>query len=295
MFFVAFFIMAVFLMYVFVPKGFVLYEGMRFPVWSFKMKRYPQNGLMPEKHSFGKHKRQYLIHYRPRTNGKNQNQVVVYIHGGGWQFGTPEMFRPNAQVLDEMGYHSFFLSHRRIPKHNIRSMKEDVANAMSMVRDIMSVEGISQKKVILGGVSSGANLAALFYFDKKIKYAAGFREEHFAGLFLMAPPLNLYGMWHSPTLLWLTGRRKSRLFQEASPINFLQKKEDIATLIVHPEKDGMVPLSSTESFVEKAKELGFVNIEFHVLSKMTHMDAASWCFKDHPSHVIVKDWLEKIQ
>ncbi len=146
MIFLALIIVFVFLLYVFVPKGFVLYEGMRFPAWSFKMKRFPGNGLIPEKHAFGDHNRQYLIHYRPQLGKVVQEQVVVYIHGGGWQFGNPEMFRPNAQVLEEMGYHSFFLSHRRIPLHNIRSMKEDVAGAMNKVWEIMTIEGISQKK-----------------------------------------------------------------------------------------------------------------------------------------------------
>ncbi|MEO1261968.1 MAG: alpha/beta hydrolase [Bacteroidota bacterium] len=287
-------IISVFLLYVFVPKGFVLYEGMRFPAWTFKMKQYPSNGLRPDKHVYGYHERQYLIHYRPQEGNGNKKQVVVYIHGGGWQFGNPEMFRPNAQILNTMGYHSFFLSHRRIPKHNILSMKADIAKGMGKVKEIMQGEGIAGKQVILGGVSSGANLAALFYFDRTMLESAGYSIEHIAGLFLMAPPLNLKGMWPSPTLRWLAGKRSGDLFEKANPISYLNDKEEVPTLIVAPEKDGMVPLKSTKIFVEKAKEVGFENLEFHILESMTHMDAASWCFTEHPSHEIVVKWLKQI-
>lgn len=283
------------LLYFLVPKGYVVYEGLRFPAWSYRMKKYPQNELVPNRHEYGGHQRQYLIHYKPKSTGNENNRhIVVYIHGGGWQFGNPEMFRPNAQLLEEMGYHSFFLSHRRIPKYNIDHQKEDVSKGMCKVLEIMDKEGLSNKKIILGGVSSGANLAALFYFDKVQCDLAGYRKEHFAGLFLMAPPLNLHGMWPSPTLYWLAGRRNGELFKKASPINYLNKVESVPMLVVHPEKDGMVPLRSTIAFIEKTKELGFENLEFRILEEMTHMDAASWCFEEHPSHEIVVKWLKSI-
>ncbi len=254
---------------------------------------FPKNGLEPEKHNFGQHKRQYLVHYRPKGANTQNSHVVIYIHGGGWQFGNPEMFRPNAQLLEQLGFHSFFLSHRRIPTHNIRHMMEDVASGVKQVIEVMGAEGIGHKRIILGGVSSGANLAALLYYDSNLLIENGIARTVFSGLFLMAPPLNLNAMWNSPTLMLLAGKRSSKMFAEASPIFHIEKKEDIQTLIVHPEKDGMVSLKSTETFIEKADEIGIDNIEYHVLPNMTHMDAASWCFEGHPSKVIVLEWLGK--
>ncbi len=274
-----------------VPKGMPLYEGMRFPIWSFKMKMFPKKGLLPEKHSFGDHKRQYLIHYRPQIEETVQEHIVIYIHGGGWQFGNPEMFRPNAQLLNKLGYHSFFFSHRRIPMYNIRHMKEDVAMAMNEVSRIMKKEGIGSHRIILGGVSSGANLAALLYYDPKLLLKTGISKASFSGLFLLAPPLNLHDMWHSPTLKLLAGRKNGELFKEASPIDFIEEKEKIKTLILHPDKDGLVPFESTSIFYQRTQEMGIENIEFHVLENMTHMDAASWCFEGHPSKKIVMEWL----
>jgi len=281
-------------LYFFLPMGYPLYEGLRFPIWTFKMKMFPQNGLKPEKHTFGKHPRQYLVHYRPKMAKPETGHVVIYIHGGGWQFGNPEMFRPNAQLLEGLGFHSFFLSHRRVPKYNIRDMKVDVGLGMARVVEVMKKEGIGQHKIILGGVSSGANLAALYYFDRSYQNGMGLPRSLFSGLFLMAPPLNLEGMWTSPTLAWVAGSRKGEMFREASPIHFIEPEETIPTLIVHPEKDGMVPLRSVVAFYEKAQSMDYQNLEFRVLPDMMHLDAASWCFAGHPSQKIVLDWLGKV-
>ena len=290
----AFLILLYFLLYVFVPKGFALYDGLRFPGWTYRMRTFPhRDKRVPDRYVYGGHNRQYLIHYRPRSERDTRDQVVVYVHGGGWQFGNPEMFRPNAQLLDSMGFHSFFISHRRLPLYNIRHIREDMVAGMRQVREVMERMGISQKKIILGGVSSGANLCALFYLDKKMWEEAGYENGTIAGLMLLAPPLNLDGMWQSPTLWWLAGRRDGERFEQANPIRYLNEKTDLPILLVHPEKDGMVPLKSTLVFVEKARELGFPNLEFHVLPGMTHLDAASWCFKDHACHPIVAEWLQR--
>ncbi len=291
MVFLLYFILIYIALYFLVPKGFFLYEGLRFPIWSFKMKMFPKNGLEPEKHHFGRHKRQYLIHYRPRQEATQNGHVFIYIHGGGWQFGKPEMFRPNAQLLDQLGFHSFFISHRRIPAHNVRHMVEDVALGVRNVIEVMKAEGIAHKGIILGGVSSGANLAALLYYDERLLSEKGISRTVFSGLLLMAPPLNLEAMWRSPTLRFFAGKRDGEMFKDASPINHLTGGEDIPTLIVHPEKDGMVSLKSTKTFIEKTSEMQVGNIEFHVLPGMTHMDAASWCFEGHPSQAIVLEWM----
>lgn len=287
-------IITVFLLYHLVPKGYVLYECLRFPAWTYRMRRFKATELQAEKHTFGQHARQYLVHYRP--NGKQQlkEQVVVYVHGGGWQFGKPEIFRPNAQLLDQMGYHSFFLSHRRLPRHNIEDMKADIAAGMKKVTELMKAEKIASKKIILGGVSSGSNLAALFYFDRSMWSAAELDAQRFAGLMLLAAPLDLSKMWPSPTLKWLAGSRKEEMFRKASPVNFVNQREELPILMVHPEKDGMVPLRSTEHFLIKAREYKFEKLEYHVLPSMSHMDAASWCFREHPCHHLVVRWLDKL-
>ncbi|HFA50918.1 MAG TPA: alpha/beta hydrolase [Bacteroidetes bacterium] len=290
---------AVFLTYVLllfiVPKKIFLYEGLRLPIWYFNMKKHKRGDYIQAKHRYGGHSRQYLLHCKPPNGKASKKHVIVFFHGGGWQFGRPEMFRANATLLTGMGYHLFLPSHRRIPFFDIRKQKEDVANAMKKIVEIMAAEGVSEKKILLGGVSSGANLAALLNYDRRLLKSVGLNRELFAGLYFMAAPLNLDGMWHSPPLLMLTGRRGSEKFREASPINFLQENEAKPTLLVHPEKDGMVALEGTLVFHEKIKSLGGQNIEFKILKNMTHLDAASWAFEGHPSNDILLGWIKAFE
>ena len=278
-----------------VPRGFPLYEGIRLPLWAFRMETQPRTNVIKKKIKYGKHFRQYLLFYQPINGETTKKHVVIYIHGGGWQFGRPEMFRPNAQKLVEQGYCVFMPTHRRIPFFNIVHMREDLAEFMKKIKEVMEEEGLSGKKILLGGMSSGANLAGLLTFDQRIFSQAGWQKNQLAGAFLLGPPINLRGMWKSPPLYVLAGKRSAETFRLANPIDHLQKDEELPILILHPEKDGLVEYQSVVDFCRKTERLGFKNLEFHTLPGMAHMDAASWCFDDHPSQKIVLGWLEKME
>jgi len=276
-----------------IPKGIVIYDFLRLPLWVFRMETQPKKKVKINKVKYGKHFRQYLLHYRPQKD--DRNHVVIYIHGGGWQFGRPEMFRPNAQKLVEKGYHVFMPTHRRIPVFDISHIRPDLVSGIKKILEIMEEEGISHKKVLLGGMSSGANLAGLLTFDHSLLAQAGFNRNRLAGSFLLGPPINLSGMWKSPPLYVLAGKRSGEKFRQANPIAHLMENDDLPILILHPEKDGLVEFKSVCEFCEKAEQLGFKNLEFRTLPNMIHMDAASWCFDDHPSQAIVLGWLEKME
>ena len=285
---------AYWLMYWLVPKGVFLYEGLRLPPWAFRMETYPAGDYRKEKYSYGKHFRQYILYFQPKKAGTTKNHVIIYFHGGGWQFGRPEMFRANAQTLTKLGYHVFMPSHRRIPFFDIEDLREDTLSALLKIIEIMRAEGLEDKKIILGGISSGGNLAALLAFDRSILKKAGLSQDIFSALFLLGSPLNLNGMWKSPPLRMLAGKRNGKVFKKASPIFHLQARESLPTLILHGEKDGLVEYASTVSFYEKMKQEGAKDVWFETLPEGNHLDSASWCFENHPSHKILLDWLEEM-
>lgn len=287
------FILIYCLLLLIVPRGFFIYEVLRLPLWVFRMESQPKKKVHKVKVKYGKHHRQYLLHYRPKNDEKSH--VVIYIHGGGWQFGRPEMFRPNAQTLVEKGYHVFMPTHRRIPVFDITHIREDLVTGLQKIYNIMEEEGLSGKKVLLGGMSSGANLAGLITFDRRLMEDAGWERSRLAGSFLLGPPLNLNGMWNSPPLYVLAGKRSGTKFPLANPIQHLRKNDELPILILHPEKDGLVEYKSVLDFCAKAKAMGYENLEFHTLPGMIHMDAASWCFEEHPSRTIVLNWIEKME
>lgn len=289
------FLLGYLLLYFLVPKGIPLHEFVKLPVWVFKMETFPRIDLEKIKYKYGDHFRQYLNYYPALKGSPEKQHVVVYFHGGGWQFGRPGMFRPNAQILIERGYHVFMPSHRRIPFFNILKQREDAARAIKKVREIMEAEGIADKKILLGGMSSGSNLAGLLAFDGSLLASVGLSNHELGGIFLLGPPINLGGMWHSPPLWILAGSRSSERFRLANPIEHLEENDPRQILLLHPDKDGLVEYKSVQAFYEKTQELGFENVEFHTLENMTHLDAASWCFDNHPSKQIVIGWMEKVE
>ena len=276
------------------PKGVILYEATRWLPWAIRMKRFPVGPHRETRFAYGQHQRQYILRVQPESDNSQPNPVIVYIHGGGWQFGTPEMFRPNALALMEAGFSVFMLSHRRIPVFGITELREDLVNGLLKIREVMEKEGSGNRKIILGGVSSGGNLAALLAFDPVLRTAAGWKKDLPAGIFLIAAPLNLRGMWHSPPLWFLAGKRNGAQFRLANPIDHLETCENIPTLIIHGTHDGLVKYRSVQDFYEKMKATGAAETEFVTLDRGTHLDAASWCFPDHRSNKTLMNWLAKI-
>ncbi|MCB0522149.1 MAG: alpha/beta hydrolase [Lewinellaceae bacterium] len=282
------------LWYFLVPKGTFLYEGIRLLEWYWRLMAFPSGDFETQKIHYGPHRRQYLLFYKPKVDG-NKRHVILYFHGGGWQFGKPEAFRPNAKVLLERGYYVFMPSHRRVPMHNITHMRHDVAAITARVLEIMGQEGLSAKKIIMGGISSGGNLAALKIFDFTLLQQSGIDRSRFAAVFFLGAPLNLHGMWHSPPLLFLVGKRSGEKFRLANPYDHLQPNEKLPIFIMHGTKDGLVEYRSVLAFYEKLKALGAEDVRLETLHDGVHLDPASWCYEWHPAHRLMLDWLEQIE
>jgi acetyl esterase/lipase len=277
------------------PKGIPLYEGLRLPLYLFRLKLHSKADHLPVKHRFGRHFRQYLLHYPPAPGTPEKKAVFIYYHGSGWQFSKPEMFRPNAQVLTARGYHVFMPSHRRIPFSRIPELRDDTLSAILKVQEILWEQGLPDKKIILAGNSSGGNLSALMAFDRSLLASAGLSQAIFQGVALLGSPLDLNKIWPSPPLLMLAGFRQGNLFTAANPVAHLQPGEHLPTLILHGEKDGVVECRNAVSFFEKMRELGASNLQFETLPGGTHLDSASWGFDGHPSQAILFGWLERIE
>jgi hypothetical protein len=56
--------------------------------------------------------------------------VVVYLHGGGWAFGSPTSFRKLGMQFAEAGYLTIILDYRLAPEHPFPAALEDVAFAI---------------------------------------------------------------------------------------------------------------------------------------------------------------------
>lgn len=282
------------LLYLLVPAGNFLYEGLRLPFWLLRVRRLAVPNAAPRKIKYGSHFRQYFLHFSPSENVERQH-VVIYIHGSGWQYGRPEMFKANGQWLSAKGHHAFFLSHRRIPQCGIRQLREDTGLAIQAVLVEMEKLGLAGKKILLCGNSAGGHLAALAMLDRSLLAQSGLSPDIFSALALFAAPLDLSVMWPSPPLLMLTKMRRQAEFGLANPISHLEAALDVPVLLIHGNNDGICEYENTVVFHEKLVALGSKDVQFETLEHAMHLDAASWCFPWHPSYAIFGEWLERIE
>jgi acetyl esterase/lipase len=120
----------------------------------------------------GGHERQVLDVYAPQ--GAKGAPVLFWIHGGGWQTGD----KANVDVkpdyfVKQHGMLFVSINYRLWPKVEMEALIGDVAKAFRWVQEHISEYGGDPARVIVGGHSAGAQLAAIICTDEKYLKAEG--------------------------------------------------------------------------------------------------------------------------
>jgi acetyl esterase len=92
--------------------------------------------------------------------GAGPHPVVIYLHGGGWAFGSPASFRKLGMQFAEAGYLTIILDYRLAPEHPFPAALEDSIFAIGWAADNARRWNGDGRWIAIGGDSSGANLAA---------------------------------------------------------------------------------------------------------------------------------------
>src|SRR6476661_6051952 len=85
--------------------------------------------------------------------------VAIYLHGGGWAFGSPVSFRKLGMQFAEAGYLTIVLDYRLAPEHPFPAALEDTAFAIGWATENARRWNGDGRRIALGGDSAGANLA----------------------------------------------------------------------------------------------------------------------------------------
>src|SRR3954467_15824073 len=91
--------------------------------------------------------------------GAGPYPVVIYLHGGGWAFGSPASFRKLGMQFAEAGYLTIILDYRLAPEHPFPAALDDTAFAVEWAADNARRWNGDGRRIAIGGDSSGANLA----------------------------------------------------------------------------------------------------------------------------------------
>lgn len=109
--------------------------------------------------------RQMLDIYAPE--GAKNLPVMFWIHGGGWQTGDkgdvalkPKLFTGQSFVFVSTNY-------RLLPGVDMDTLIRDVARSIGWVHQNIAAHGGDPKRILVGGHSAGAQLAAILCTDER--------------------------------------------------------------------------------------------------------------------------------
>jgi len=111
------------------------------------------------------HTRHVLDVYAPA--GAKDLPVVFWIHGGGWQTGDKANVQEKPRYFMEKSFVFVSINHRLLPEVVMEDLVGDVAKAFAWVRHHIAEYGGDPSRVLVGGHSSGAQLAALLCTDDR--------------------------------------------------------------------------------------------------------------------------------
>ena len=273
-------------------RGTLWHEVNHLPVYWSKLVRNKMPPFEALKFQFGENSMQYGIYLKPL---KPITKIILYFHGGAWMVGRPEMYRFSITHFLEQGYAVFLPTHRRVPRHSFKDIRQDVNLATLAVFDLLRKEELSNLPIILGGISSGGHLAASLFFDQGELKEMGFDQHPFAGLMTFAAPLDLSKMKWTPVLFRLAGNSLGKRFAKASVINHLKNPPAKPVFGVHGTTDGLASYESGKSFFDKLQQIQPELTTFHTIEKGSHLDAIEWTHTDNQMRTDILEWLKRIE
>ena len=112
------------------------------------------------------HERQVLDIYA--APGAKNAPVVFWIHGGGWQTGDKSSVQQKPQALVDKGFVFVSTNYRLLPDVDMRTINHDLAKSIRWVYENIAAHGGDPRRIIVGGHSAGAQLAALLCTDDRL-------------------------------------------------------------------------------------------------------------------------------
>ena len=93
--------------------------------------------------------------------------VVFWIHGGGWQGGDKSDVKLKPQAFMDKGFVFVSTNYRLLPAVDMGTLIRDVAKSFRWVEDHIAEYGGDPGRVLVGGHSAGAQLAAIICTDER--------------------------------------------------------------------------------------------------------------------------------
>ena len=203
--------------------------------------------------------------------GKKNKPTIVFIHGGGWWHGSPKTSSCIGKYFNDLGYTVVIPAYRLVPLYKYPTQVNDVFEAF---KDYISKRN-DDNNIIVMGFSAGGELAAnlVFNLDKQREY--NIDKDIFKGLITISGVLDFDKCTsnHSKTLIDnYVGYENNA--DNINPIRLINKEVNVDVLCVHGNKDPLINIENSISFVEKVKSYNG-SAKLSILDGKHHSDIIS--------------------
>ena len=228
-----------------------------------------------------------------------KDKVIVWIHGGGWDSGSPSGFEYVGQSFALEGYHCVSLGYRLAPRNKYPAQIEDVCAAYNEAITYLEKQGVDCSKVIVTGPSAGAHLSAILCYSKKYQEKCVVNINRIVGFIGVAGPYSFKAkMNNTVRILLLELFKKGYDRTDGEPCSLITANH-IPMLLIHSKHDGLVDFSHSEALRDKANTLGIKCELYEVEDKRnTHSVYSAGMFletrKTNKALDKLFSWIEKI-
>ncbi|MCL5099400.1 MAG: alpha/beta hydrolase [Candidatus Omnitrophica bacterium] len=227
-----------------------------------------------------------MIILRPKQAPKDPMPVIVYIFGGGWRSGNPDQGIVPLTRFAQRGYFCASIDYRLSQEALFPAQIEDCKCAIRFLRAKAKEYNLDPDHIGVWGPSAGGHLAALLGTTGDVKELEGN-----GGWAEYSSRVNAVVDWFGPTDFLkmdaagsklkhdLATSLESRLIggpiqnnpkkvAKANPITYVSSN-DPPFLIMHGDKDPLVPLNQSELLVDALKKAK-VPVQFEIIPNAGH-------------------------
>ncbi|ABG38808.1 esterase/lipase/thioesterase family protein [Paraglaciecola sp. T6c] len=124
----------------------------------------------------------------PSDNSHPVAPVIVFIHGGGWNWGNKSMYYFVAHAFVARGYTVVIPDYIKYPEGHFPQFIEDGAKTLAWVKENISRYNGNPQQIYLAGHSAGAHTGALLMTDKHYLTDVGITVGDISGFAGIAGP-----------------------------------------------------------------------------------------------------------
>jgi acetyl esterase/lipase len=208
---------------------------------------------------YGEEARQVLDIYAPRSPSTTPRPLVVFWHGGHWQFGDKRDYRFVAAALSALGCIAVLPNYRHYPRVKMAGFMQDAALAFAWAAENARNLGADPQQLFVMGHSAGAHIAALLALDARHLGRCAVRAR-IAGVIGLSGPYDFLPLT-AADLKDIFGPPEQYL--ESQPIHFARVGAP-PMLLIHGWKDTTVKPKNSVNLAAALSALGVpVTLRMH--------------------------------